>query len=285
MTNMGSPFETPLVELTSQLQECKRYAEGKVAKGVIVNGAMGAERCVIKANAKALSASMYTLLDTVTMLTEKGSITVGYEVYDSEVYIFVKSSGLGLTPEMCEKMFDESTYANMYDAKKVIEGQGGEIGVESRGLGRGCTFWITMPADFDDIQSEPEEKAQDTPVRKFAKTILVAEDNENNYYLLYAFLRDRYNILHAHDGAEAVDMFQAEHPDLVLMDINMPVLDGYAATARIRTIDQDIPILAVTAYAFTADVHRIRESGFSGYISKPIVLKRLERELERLLPQ
>lgn len=286
MPKLDSSFDTPVVELTAQLQECKRYAESKVANGVLVNSAMGAERCVINADAKALSASLYRLLDTVIMMTEKGTVTIGYEVYDSEVYLFVKSSGFGLTPAMCDTMFDESTYADMSEVKKVIESHGGEVGVESRGIGKGCTFWITLPADFNENGGDADAaKASEAPVRKFEKTILIAEDNENNYYLLYALLRDRYNILHANDGAEAVMMFQAEHPDIILMDISMPVLDGYEATQRIRAIDKDVPILAVTAYAFTADMHRIRESGFSGYISKPIAIRRLESELERLLAQ
>lgn len=113
--------------------------------------------------------------------------------------------------------------------------------------------------------------------------ILIAEDNENNYFLLHAMLEDSYELLHAHDGLEAVSMFKEHNPRLILMDISMPNMDGYEATKEIRKVSETVPIIAVTAYAFASDKERIMSIGFNGYISKPINPVKLESEIENAL--
>lgn len=113
--------------------------------------------------------------------------------------------------------------------------------------------------------------------------ILVAEDNDNNYFLLHAMLEDDYELLHAHDGLEAIEMFKQHNPRLILMDISMPNMDGYEATKEIRKISETIPIIAVTAYAFASDKERIMNIGFNGYISKPINPVKLETEITNVL--
>lgn len=113
--------------------------------------------------------------------------------------------------------------------------------------------------------------------------ILIAEDNDNNYFLLHAMLEDEYELLHAHDGLEAIEMFKKHNPRLILMDISMPNMDGYEATKEIRKLSETIPIVAVTAYAFASDKERIMSIGFSGYISKPINPVKLETEITNLI--
>lgn len=109
--------------------------------------------------------------------------------------------------------------------------------------------------------------------------ILIAEDNDNNYFLLHAMLEDEYELIHAHDGLEAVEMFKEQNPRLILMDISMPNMDGYEATKEIRKLSSTVPIVAVTAYAFASDKERIMSIGFNGYISKPINPVKLENEI------
>ncbi|MDE5575654.1 MAG: response regulator, partial [Bacteroidales bacterium] len=109
--------------------------------------------------------------------------------------------------------------------------------------------------------------------------ILIAEDNDNNYFLLHAMLEDDYELIHAHDGLEAVEMFKSHNPRLILMDISMPNMDGYEATREIRKISTTVPVIAVTAYAFASDKERIMSIGFNGYISKPINPVKLETEI------
>lgn len=101
------------------------------------------------------------------------------------------------------------------------------------------------------------------------KTILVAEDVESNFLLLKALLGKTYHLIHAYNGAEAIEKFKQEKPDLILMDVKMPVMDGLTATKTIREISQ-IPIIALTAFAFDQDRIRILEVGCNEYLTKPL---------------
>lgn len=138
---------------------------------------------------------------------------------------------------------------------------------------------IQMDEETDDINlyTSPKKDRSERP------TLLVAEDNESNYFLISSLLEDDYNLLHAWNGREAVDMFAEHRPDLILMDINMPLMDGYEATRNIRQLSETVPVIAVTAYAFASDRTRIMESGFNSYISKPVSSDRLMNEISRLL--
>lgn len=111
--------------------------------------------------------------------------------------------------------------------------------------------------------------------------ILIAEDNDSNYLLFEFLLKNDYQLFHARDGREAVELFMLNEPQLILMDIIMPGTDGYQATASIRKLSPSIPIIAVTACAFLEDKERIMSSGFNDYITKPInsaLLKQLIKE-------
>lgn len=118
--------------------------------------------------------------------------------------------------------------------------------------------------------------------------ILVAEDVEGNYFLLEVILSDQYELFHAKDGLEAVEMFKTVQPDLVLMDILMPNMDGMEATKEIRKFDNETPIIAVTAYSYNQDnylVDEAEENGFTGVILKPIRSDSLLGEIEKNLPK
>lgn len=96
-------------------------------------------------------------------------------------------------------------------------------------------------------------------------------------------LEKDYRLAHAWNGREVVDMFPKTNPDLILMDINMPFMDGYEATRHIRQRSTTVPIIAVTAYAFSSDKARIMENGFNSYVSKPINTDRLLGEIKRCI--
>ena len=114
-------------------------------------------------------------------------------------------------------------------------------------------------------------------------TILVAEDNASNYKLLNVILSRDYHLVHAWNGKEAVEMFSECHPQLILMDIEMPEMNGYEATAAIRRLSPDIPIMALTAYAYASDEERILKSGMNAYMSKPIDFRLLRQRISELL--
>jgi len=118
--------------------------------------------------------------------------------------------------------------------------------------------------------------------------ILVVEDNPANQHLMQYLLKAfGYAVLTANDGAEAVAIAERERPDIVLMDLQLPVLDGYQAMAKIRTLPAagGVPIIAVTAFAMVGDRDRILARGFDGYIAKPIVPESFVASVEAFIPE
>jgi CheY-like chemotaxis protein len=116
--------------------------------------------------------------------------------------------------------------------------------------------------------------------------VLVAEDNPVNRELLRELLEGRgYNVIEAPDGQEALRMIEETHPDILLLDIGMPILDGFAVVRRIRENPSfaTLMVLAVTAFAMQGDRENVLNAGFDGYLSKPINARDLANELERLL--
>lgn len=113
--------------------------------------------------------------------------------------------------------------------------------------------------------------------------ILIAEDNPSNYRLVEVLLRNSYRIAHAWNGTQAVDLFRAEGADLILMDLSMPVMDGYEAFHQIRHMDDKVPIIALTAFAFDSDRQRAIDTGFDGFLAKPISAAKLRESISQIL--
>ncbi len=113
------------------------------------------------------------------------------------------------------------------------------------------------------------------------RLILIAEDVESNYKLLEIILRKEYNLLWAKNGKEAVELAFERHPDAVLMDIKMPVMDGIQALKEIRTRDKELPVIMQTAYAFDTDRRIAEEAGCNGFITKPVIPRELKMYLDK----
>ena len=137
------------------------------------------------------------------------------------------------------------------------------------------------------MQSNPANQPADSPAPDTSNApklkVLIAEDNESNFILYENMLAGNFEITHAWNGEEAVELFAQTNPDVILMDINMPKMDGYEATAEIKRMNPNVPIIAVTAYAFATDKERMLESGFNGYVSKPINLSKLKDEINYVM--
>ena len=117
------------------------------------------------------------------------------------------------------------------------------------------------------------------------KKILVAEDTESNYLLLSIILRKEYEVYRAHDGQEAIEKFEGCRPDMILMDIKMPVMDGLEATKAIREMSASVPVIAVSAYAYEKDKTAAIESGCNEFLTKPVSADLLKMTINKYLKQ
>lgn len=258
----------------------------RIKPGVAFNRVKGASECVVRTDGNRVSQVIINFLTNACKFTERGSITLSYDVDDDDITFEVRDTGIGMRPENREKLFKRFSKLNHFAqgnglglsiSKTIVEKLGGQIGVESRGPGLGSTFWFTIPNDAVEPAQQPEEVQEAAPteqkpivVNKNIK-ILVADDNESNFMLFNAILSPHFMIKHAHDGVEAVEMARSMNPNIILMDLNMPNMDGYEAAREIHKFLPNTPIIAVTAYALAGDKDRVMATkDFESYMSKPI---------------
>jgi CheY-like chemotaxis protein len=238
------------------------------------------------------------LLSNAFKYTDKGKIETGYQLLDKDnILFFVKDTGVGVDKEKQDIIFDsfrksDNSTTRLYGgtglglsiSKALVELMGGKIWVESE-LNQGASFYFTLPYEpaykvSEDIQIE-ESKTYNWKGKK----ILIVEDDELSYEYLKEILKDtKANILHAKDGQAAIDYCKKDQSlDLVLMDIQLPGIDGNTATQKIREFDEDIPVIAQTAYALEEEKKKILQAGCNDYVSKPINEEKLYEKIHNYL--
>lgn len=252
-----------------------------------------AELCIAYTEKNRLSQLIINMVNNAIKFTPQGSVRFGFEHRGEEIYFYVSDTGQGISKEKQANVFErfiklnsfvQGTGLGLSICKNLVESMGGKIGVESE-VGKGSTFWFTLPYK-DAITVEKEEKKERIKpiiIEEDKITILIAEDNVSNYKLFESILKHDCQLLHAWDGREAVEMFKKYNPQVVLMDINMPVMDGYEATHEIRKYSAKIPIIAITAFAYASDEQKVMKSGFDGYMPKPINAKQFKAQLADIL--
>ncbi len=228
--------------------------------------------------------------------TDVGFIELGYRVSNKQLHIHVKDTGTGIPDDMHELIFErfrqtEHTIKNVYGGtglglsivKGLVELMNGEIRLESK-HGVGSTFTVTLPYRPSEMPPEASN-IQSRSDKINNKTILIAEDEIVSYNLLKEYLEPfNIKIVHAKNGLEAVEKTHGqENPDLILMDIRMPDMDGYEAIRIIRKTNPDIPVIAQTAFAMIGEKAKAFEAGCNDYIAKPINKQELIRLLQRYL--
>ncbi|MDR0748255.1 MAG: response regulator [Tannerellaceae bacterium] len=281
------------VDVNRLFADIEQTSRIKARKTVHVSFEDKAPYCVIRTDKNRLLQVITNFLNNAVKFTNEGSIRFGYQIRENNLYFYVTDTGAGIKKEECSKIFErfvklnnfvQGTGLGLSICQTIVKKLGGEIGVESE-YGKGSTFWFTLPKEaLVSVQEEKKKSRQVVYVDKYKKkaTLLIAEDNESNYILFSAMLKE-YNLLYARDGKEAIELYHKYYPDLILMDIKMPVMDGYQALAEIRKEDKQTPVIAVTANAFAEDEQRVCNSGFNGYIPKPIKASELKAKIASLL--
>ncbi len=244
------------------------------------------EKSIIQTDKTKFNQVLINLLKNAIKYTHSGSITFGYNKVKGELIFFVTDTGIGISHELKDKIFDrfrqaELTIASKYEgaglglsiSKAYIEMLGGKIWLESK-KDKGSSFYFTLPynppAKKKLKKTEPSSLNLDTIPAGLK--ILVAEDDDTSFILIEEILLNKdVTIKQANNGREAIKIVK-EDPgiDIVLMDIKMPVLDGYNATKEIKKIRPDLPVIAQTSFASKEDREKAFNAGCNEYISKPI---------------
>ncbi|NOR75002.1 MAG: PAS domain S-box protein [Draconibacterium sp.] len=248
-----------------------------------------------------LSQILINLLKNALKFTEEGHINFGYYIETKQgvpiLKFYVEDTGIGVPKEKQEVIFEifrqvEDTLSRKYGgtgiglsiSKKLIKLLGGKIWVESES-DTGSTFYFTIPlTEFLKIDSQIKDVVENKKSIK-EKTILVAEDDDMSFqYLNSVFEISKINIIWAKNGEESVTLCKENaNINLVLMDINMPLMDGYEATKIIKKFRPELPIIAQTAHAIAGDREKSLAAGCDDYISKPIKKEELMKKIRKLL--
>jgi PAS domain S-box-containing protein len=229
---------------------------------------------------------LVNLVGNALKFTIKGKVRFGYTVEEGMFRFFVEDTGIGIDKKMHDVIFERFRQVDNSATRKFggaglglalskgyIEMLGGTIKLTSE-PGIGSTFMVSLPyinvSRLETVQKSETSEQEITALSE--KTVLVAEDEINNFSLINELLTSMHlHVIHAKNGLEAVKLCSGEIlPDLVLMDIMMPIMDGIEATRQIKERNPDLPVIVLTAYVLNIDKKRIDDSGCDDYIAKPI---------------
>ena len=243
------------------------------------------------------------LISNALKHTSRGSINYGYRLINdgTEVEFFVTDTGSGIAQEDLPKIFAayfsrdaevQSGYGlGLSLCKTIVEKLGGTISVQSK-IGEGSSFRFVLP-----FEGTIGGKAKNTRITTNSRTIrattqtnmqnapliIVAEDEDSNYELVRIVLSKRYRLIRAHNGIEAVTLCEDERPDLILMDIRMPQMNGLDATRIIKEVNHDIPVIALSAYAFDENIREAKAAGCDEFMAKPFRVEDLLDTVEKYI--
>lgn len=248
-----------------------------------------------------LFAVLSNLVKNAVKYSDKGEIEIGCRLYKQKLLFYVKDTGIGIPEEKQKLIFNRFIQADQ-NIKKAYEGSGlglaiskayvemmgGKIWLESE-PGKGSIFYFTIP--YAPLNQKPasinliNEPVSEVESRLGKVSILIADDDQNSKIYLNEILSESCKkVFQVSDGNEAVKVIR-KNPDIdiVLMDVKMPVMDGYEASRKIREFNSDIIIIAQTAYAVTGEEEKAKSAGCNDFLTKPINKKELFQTLERFI--
>jgi len=258
------------------------------AKNIILSYHNQDDKCItIYTDESKLHQILTNLINNAVKFTKFGNIDFGYEIKENFIQFYVKDTGIGISQELYDRIFDrfvqaEQSMTKNYEgaglglaiSKGLVELLGGRIWLESE-IDRGTTFFFTLP--YTSVSEIPVKHAH-------GKVLIVEDDLVSSQYLRKILEKYDITVIHAENGEQAVE-FVKNTPDidLILMDIRMPVMDGIEATKLIKQIEPDLPIIAQTAYTFSEEKNKIMSSGCNGYLAKPLDSVKLNALIDRYL--
>ncbi len=276
--------------INEQLEYIYTFFKPEVeAKGIqlFFKKSLPSNKALIKTDREKVFAVLTNLVKNAIKYTNQGSIEFGYEKKGDNLEFFIKDSGIGILKDRQEAIFERFVQADIEDkmalqgaglglsiSKAYVEMLGGKIWVESE-IGKGSTFYFSLPynsklEEKNGIGKIIQEDDENNKIKNLK--ILIAEDDETSEILISTIVKEySREIIKARTGIETVEMCR-KSPDinLILMDIQMPGLNGYEATRQIRQFNKDVIIIAQTAFGFTGDRKKAIKAGCNDYISKPI---------------
>ncbi|MBS4058012.1 MAG: tetratricopeptide repeat protein [Bacteroidales bacterium] len=275
---------------------------GKENVKLVLEYPTGFEQHTLFTDKLRLQQILTNLLSNAMKFTPEGQIIMGVLSVEGFYEFYVKDTGIGIPLAKLEVIFDrfrqaDESHTRLYGGtglglaivKNLVELLGGRIWVDSI-VDKGTAFYFTLPKDKQDTEqlsmevlSQPSKKEA---IPDFSHhTILIAEDVDTNFHLIKTMLRrTKVKLLHAPNGLIAVDMAASDpKPDLILMDIQMPEMDGIEAMLKIRKQGNGIPMIAITAFALQGEDKYYTELGFDAYLSKPLSNDKLLETLKIFL--
>ena len=235
-----------------------------------------------------LTQVLINLVGNAIKFTDAGEVVIKATATDGSFHLSVRDTGPGISAADQAKLFQEFQQADnaitrkkggtglgLAISKRIVEMHGGKIWVESQ-VGQGSTFSFTVPV-----------RVERQVVHGMSKRILVVEDQEDNRQIIRDLLSATdYEITEAESGEQALEAVAKQRPDLILMDIQLPGMDGYEATRRIKADPalRSIPIIAVTSYALSGEEQKARAAGCDEYVPKPYSPRQLLAKIRQYLP-
>ena len=245
---------------------------------------------------------LINLVGNAIKFTDSGVVSIKTILIDQnknsqKIALVISDTGIGMSEDFINSIYEKFTQENhtiarkyggtglgMSISKELIELMNGSIDIKSK-KGNGTTITITFEFNIDNEKPKLLHKKEDVDLAILKdKNILLAEDNQLNRIVVISIL-SRYGakITEAENGEQAIKLLLEKNADLVLMDIQMPVMDGYQATKKIRSFNKNIPIIALTANAFKGEEKKCKNAGMNDFVSKPFNETELIRKITTLL--
>ncbi len=295
-------LSTESVSLTDIVDECVRLIRPLAEQRTIQVDMSALLSCQVMADKTRLKQVILNLLsNAVKYNKDQGRVTISSQECDNNhIRLYIRDTGSGISAANLTQLFQpfnrldadasdiEGTGVGLNLAKQIIELMGGTIGVEST-PDEGSSFWITLPLNpaKDSATDGHAHAPTDLKAAEANKTILYVDDNPSNIKLLRGLMTRMSDVVmqDAHTAELGLELAREHQPDLIILDINMPDMDGYELLELIKQEPalEQTPVMALTANAMHNDVERGLKAGFEHYVTKPLDVKNLLETIEQLL--